>query len=81
MTQHISFKFSIGDKVEKIGGDYTFVGTVVSVFTKLSGKTRLVVEDDRGILHIFSETNLKRIPKKTMGKSSLPLTLSEDDLY
>jgi hypothetical protein len=48
----------IGDKVIKVGGDYTFDGTVVSVFTKLSGKIRIVVEDNRGILHIFSESNL-----------------------
>jgi hypothetical protein len=37
----------------------TFEGTVVAVFQKLSGKTRVVVEDDRGILHIFSEANLQ----------------------
>ncbi len=48
----------VGDKVIKTGGDYTFEGTVVSVFQKLSGKIRVVVEDDRGILHIFSEANL-----------------------
>lgn len=51
--------FKIGDKVEKVGGDYIFPGTVVSVFSKLSGSVRLVVEDDRGILHIYSEKNLK----------------------
>jgi len=51
-----------GDKVQKVGGDYTFEGTVVSVFIKLSGRIRLVVEDDRGILHIFSEKNLERKP-------------------
>ena len=47
-----------GDKVKKVTGDYAFDGIVVSVFQKLSGKTRYVVEDDRGILHIFSEKNL-----------------------
>ena len=51
--------FKVGDQVEKVGGDYTFVGTVVSVFTKLSGAVRLVVEDDRGVLHVYSEKNLK----------------------
>jgi hypothetical protein len=54
----------IGDVVEKIGGDYTFVGTVVSVFPKLSGLIRVVVEDDRGILHIYSEKNLKVVYNK-----------------
>ena len=53
---------AVGDKVEKAGGDYIFPGTVVAVFTKLSGKIRLVVEDDRGILHVFSEVNLKKLP-------------------
>ena len=49
----------IGDKVEKVGGDYTFNGIIVSIFKKLSGKVRIVAEDDRGILHIFSEKNLE----------------------
>lgn len=49
----------IGDKVKKVTGDYSFEGAVVSVFEKLSGKVRVVVEDDRGILHIFSENNLE----------------------
>lgn len=52
-------KFKIGDVVEKVGGDYQFEGTVVSVFAKLSGLIRLVVEDDRGVLHVYSEKNLK----------------------
>lgn len=51
--------FRVGDFVEKVGGDYIFPGVVVSVFEKVSGKIRYVVEDDRGILHIFSEKNLK----------------------
>jgi hypothetical protein len=53
--------FTVGDKVEKIGGDYTFAGTVVSVFPKLSGAIRLVVEDDRGVLHVYSEKNLRAL--------------------
>ncbi len=51
----------VGTKVRKVGGDYTFVGVVVAAFTKLSGKERYVVEDDRGILHIFSEKNLEEV--------------------
>lgn len=53
--------FKLGDKVRKIGGDYTFEGIVVSVFKKLSGKERFVVEDDRGVLHIYSDKNLEAI--------------------
>ena len=52
-------EFNVGDNVEKVGGDYQFVGTVVSVFKKLSGKIRYVVEDDRGVLHVYSAKNLK----------------------
>jgi predicted nucleic acid-binding Zn ribbon protein len=48
----------IGSKVRKVGGDYRFEGTIVSAFKKLSGKERFVVEDDRGVLHIYSEKNL-----------------------
>ncbi len=51
-------KFKIGDKVKKIGGDYQYEGTVVAVFTKLSGKTRLIVEDSRGLLFIFNEKGI-----------------------
>lgn len=48
----------VGDKVEKTGGDYRFEGVIVSAFKKLSGAERFVVEDDRGVLHIYSEKNL-----------------------
>lgn len=48
----------VGDVVSKVGGDYKFDGTIVAMFTKLSGAVRFVVEDDRGVLHIYSEKNL-----------------------
>lgn len=51
--------FSVGSKVSKVGGDYRFDGTVVAIFAKLSGLVRYVVEDDRGVLHIYSEKNLR----------------------
>lgn len=50
---------NIGDFVRKVGGDYTFYGVIVAAFKKQSGAERFVVEDDRGILHIFSEKNLE----------------------
>lgn len=50
--------FSVGDVVEKVGGDYTYKGTIVSIFKKHSGVIRLVVEDDRGMLFIFNEKSL-----------------------
>lgn len=52
--------FKTGDSVSKVGGDYRFDGIIRSVFKKGSGVIRLVVEDDRGILHIYSEKNLKK---------------------
>lgn len=51
----------VGDKVEKVGGDYTFEGEIVARFQKLSGALRFVVEDDRGVLHVYSEKNLKLV--------------------
>lgn len=51
--------FKVGDLVKKVGGDYRFDGTVVAKFTKLSGAVRFVVEDDRGVLHVYSEKNLE----------------------
>lgn len=52
-------EFQVGDLVSKVGGDYTFEGVVVSAFRKQSGLNRFVVEDDRGILHIYNAKNLK----------------------
>lgn len=48
-----------GDYVKKIGGDYAFEGVVVAEFRKNSGALRFVVEDDRGVLHIYSAKNLE----------------------
>lgn len=49
------------DFVAKVGGDYRFEGQVLCVFKKLSGATRLVVEDDRGVVHIFNPTQVRLI--------------------
>ena len=48
----------VGTLVSKQGGDYRFDGAVVACFEKLSGAVRYVVEDDRGVLHIYSRKNL-----------------------
>ena len=53
--------FDIGDKVEKVGGDYTFEGIVMASFEKLSGLRRYVVEDDRGVLHVYSAKILRKV--------------------
>lgn len=57
LREQSSNKFKLGDKVYKPEG-YKFPGTVVSVFEKTTGEVRLVVEDDRGLLHIFNESQL-----------------------
>lgn len=51
----------VGQRVERIGSDYVFIGTVVSVFKKISGAVRYVVEDDRGVLFIWNRTNMEKI--------------------
>ncbi len=53
--------FEVGDRVEKTGGDYSFVGFVRGVFMKKSGLYRYAVENDAGILHIFSAMQLRHI--------------------
>lgn len=55
------FEFKVGDKVEKVGGDYTFVGHVVAAFHKRSGLARYVVEDDRGVLHVYNARILRQV--------------------
>jgi hypothetical protein len=45
----------LGDLVEFSGQDSYYKGKIVSIFTKLDGKSvRLVVQDDRGLLLIKS---------------------------
>lgn len=56
--------FRVGDQVEKITGDYRFDGEVRAVFEKRSGQVRLVVEDDRGILHIYNPTQLRHAQER-----------------
>lgn len=50
--------FKVGDSVQRTGSEYRFDGVVRSVFTKISGSTRYVVENYDGILHIFSAKQL-----------------------
>ena len=66
--------FQIGDRVKKVGGDYRFEGTIVSVFKKLTGQTRLVVEDTRGLLFIFNENNLEKLSPSTTAAPAVETT-------
>jgi hypothetical protein len=58
-SQERQLSLMVGQYVRKIGGDYRFDGIVRAVFAKGSGETRYVVEDDRGVLHIYSRKNLE----------------------
>jgi hypothetical protein len=53
--------WKVGDRVQKATG-YKWPGVVVSVFTTLGGKTRVVVEctvtEVAGALHIYSPEQL-----------------------
>ena len=53
-------KLHIGQRVNKVGGDYKFCGEIVCVFSKRSGHIRVVVENDDGLLFIFNEKQLQR---------------------
>lgn len=56
------FEYIIGDCVKKVTGEYQIHGTVVSVFKKMDGATRLVVEHKAegggSFLHIYGPNNL-----------------------
>ena len=55
-------EYKIGDYVKKVTGEYQIYGTVVSVFKKMDGATRLVVEHKAegggSFLHIYGPNNL-----------------------
>ena len=60
--------WKVGDRVQK-ATDYRWPGIVVSVFTTLAGKTRLVVEctdaEVAGALHIYSPEQLVAAERET----------------
>lgn len=64
-------KFKIGDKVYKPKG-YKFNSVVVSVFKTTNRETRIVAENQDGILHIMSEQQLKKTNPKSGEAKILP---------
>lgn len=54
----IPFAFDEGNWVKKTRGDYVFYGIVISVMRKRSGSPRYAVENEDGIVHIFSHGQL-----------------------
>lgn len=60
----VSAKFKIGDRVAKIGGDYTLIGTVRAVYLTGRRRVRYVVEPDMyGLQLIFSAKVLTAVTK------------------
>ena len=55
-------EYVVGDYVKKVTGEYQIHGTVVSVFNKMGGAGRLVVEHKAegggSFLHIYGPNNL-----------------------
>ena len=64
-------EFQIGDCVKKVTGEYQIHGTVVSVFQKIDGATRLVVEHyaegGGSFLHIYGPNNLELVSRYHVG--------------
>lgn len=63
----MTIEFAVGDYVKKVTGEYQIHGTVVSVFKKIDGATRLVVEHKAegggSFLHIYGPNNLVLISR------------------
>jgi hypothetical protein len=55
---HEGMPFNYYDEVEKTGGDYYFRGLVTCMFRKRKGPWRVIVENDDGVVHIFSPRQL-----------------------
>ncbi len=58
MSEH---KFSVGDRVRKVGGTYQANGIIVGIAVTTSGVVRYVFEfsDYPGMLHIFNDGQLE----------------------
>ena len=69
--------WKVGDRVQKATG-YKWPGVVVSVFTTLEGKTRVVVEctvsEVAGALHIYSPDQLIAAEREKFKLRHYPLT-------
>lgn len=63
--------FLVGDYVKKVTGEYQIHGTVVSVFQKIDGSVRLVVEHyaegGGSFLHIYGPNNLELVTRYSTG--------------
>jgi len=55
------FKYDIGQRFRKTGGDYSFEGVIVAAFKKKTGLIRYVGENEDGLLFIFNEKSIEPI--------------------
>jgi hypothetical protein len=62
MTDFRTCTVGLRDLVVKDGGDYTFEGEIIGVFTKRSGAIRYAVEDDRGLILILNRSQFMLVP-------------------
>ncbi len=53
--------FRVGDRVEKVTGEYPLPGVIVSLFTTTLQYIRVVVEYEPGILSIYTLKDIRRI--------------------
>jgi len=66
-----SAKFKIGDKVDKVGGDYEVPGEVRAIYTTCACKLRYVVEiAPFGYQHIYKESQLRHASDRTSRTAS-----------
>ena len=65
MSEH---KFSVGDRVRKVGGTYQANGIIVGIAVTTSGAVRYVFEfsDYPGMLHIFNDGQLEHETSTTV---------------
>ncbi len=52
---------NIGDRVDVTGHDYKFTGTLICIFSKRNGQTRVVVENDDGVCLIQTVKSLHNL--------------------
>lgn len=58
--------FKRGEKVRKVGGDYSFTGWIVARWQKRRAPYpwRVAVENRQGLTHIFNEKQLRRVKER-----------------
>jgi hypothetical protein len=60
-----------GPEVTVVANDYSYDGTIVAIFAKLSEQVRVVVEDDKGRLFIHNPSQLTRLRTAAVDNDSV----------